>query len=127
MTAIWASAAATTLAAGPDFDRDIRPILSDKCFKCHGPDTEARQAELRLDTREGAVQSVIVPGQPDESELIKRITSDDLDVHMPPPETKLNLMAEEKEAIREWIAAGAEYTEHWSFRPLPASVEVPAV
>jgi hypothetical protein len=127
MTAIWGSAAATSLAAGPDFDRDVRPILSDKCFKCHGPDPEARQAELRLDTREGAIESVVVPGKPDESELIARITSDDPDVHMPPPDSKLVLSETEKEAIRQWIAAGAEYTEHWSFRPLPKSVEVPAV
>jgi hypothetical protein len=123
----WLAVANAAIAASPDFDRDIRPILSDKCFKCHGPDTEARQAELRLDTREGAIQSVIVPGKPNESELIARITSDDPDVHMPPPESKLALTAAEIEAIRRWIAAGAEYTEHWSFRPLPASVVAPDV
>jgi hypothetical protein len=124
---IFLAASSVAQAVGPDFDRDIRPILSDKCFKCHGPDAETREAELRLDTRAGAIESVIVPGKPDESELIARITSDDPDVHMPPPETKFLLSAAEKEAIRQWIAAGAEYAEHWSFRPLPDRVEVPPV
>jgi hypothetical protein len=114
-------------AAAPDFDRDIRPILSDKCFKCHGPDGETRQAELRLDTRDGAIASAVVPGKPDESELIARITSTDTDERMPPPETKLSLSAADQELIRQWIADGAKYSEHWSFQPLPASVPVPEV
>src|SRR3954452_20190067 len=115
---------ATFLLAGPlsaaaaDFDRDIRPILSDKCFKCHGPDAETRQADLRLDTRDGAIASVVVPGKPDESELIARITSTDADERMPPPETKLSLTAADQELIRQWIADGAKYSEHWSFQPL---------
>jgi hypothetical protein len=114
-------------AAGPDFDRDIRPILSDKCFQCHGPDAEKREADMRLDTRDGAIQLAIVPGKPDESELIGRITSEDESTRMPPLESNLKLSDQEKQLLRDWIAAGAEYTEHWSFRPLPANVALPAV
>jgi hypothetical protein len=117
----------TACGAAPDFDRDIRPILSDRCFLCHGPDAETREAELRLDNRESATEYVIVPGEPDESELIARITSDDPDVRMPPLESHLSLSDAEKGLIREWIAGGAEYTEHWAFRPLPAEVAVPDV
>jgi len=110
-----------------DFDREIRPILSDKCFTCHGPDAEARQADLRLDTKEGILDYVVVPGEPDDSELVLRITSDDDDYRMPPPASRRTLSDEDKELIRRWIAEGAEITEHWSFRPLPAKVEVPQV
>jgi hypothetical protein len=122
--AVFFGAAAN--AAKPDFDRDIRPILSDKCFFCHGPDAQRREAELRLDTRSGATESVIVPGDADASELVARITSDDETMRMPPPESKLSLTSEEKQLLHDWIAAGAEYTEHWSFQPLPAEVAVPA-
>jgi hypothetical protein len=115
------------IAAGPDFDRDIRPILSDRCYFCHGPDAERREAELRLDTRAGAVEFAIVPGAPDSSELIARITSDDPDYRMPPPASHLTLTDDEKRLLQEWIEAGAEYTEHWAFKPLPAEVAVPAV
>jgi hypothetical protein len=109
------------------YDRDIRPILSDKCFRCHGPDAQARQADLRLDTREGLSEHVIVAGKPDESELVVRITSDDPDVRMPPPDSKLALSDEQKELLKRWIAEGAEFTEHWSFQELPETVDVPAV
>ncbi len=104
---VW-SFPAFTYGAAPkvSYDRDIRPILSDKCFRCHGPDAEARQAELRLDTSEGWSEHVIVPGQPGESELVARITSDDPDVRMPPPDSNLALSAEQKELLRRWIAEG---------------------
>ncbi|MBA4107314.1 MAG: hypothetical protein C0485_16335, partial [Pirellula sp.] len=125
--ALGASFSAAANAAKPDFDRDIRPILSDKCFFCHGPDAERREAELRLDTRAGAIESVVVAGDPDASELIARITSDDESMRMPPPESNLSLTAEEKQLLHDWIAAGAEYTEHWAFQPLPAEVAVPQV
>jgi hypothetical protein len=117
---------ATVAAAAPDFDRDIRPILSDRCFYCHGPDAEQRQADMRLDTREGAIAAVIVPGKPDESELVRRITSDDPDERMPPPDSHLSLTDAEKQLLRAWIAEGAKYTEHWAFQPLPDEIAVPA-
>ena len=108
-----------------EFDRDIRPILSDKCFHCHGPDAERREADLRLDTREGATSSVVAPGDPEASELIARITSDDESLRMPPVESNLVLTDAEKELLRSWIAAGAEYSEHWAFQNLPSKVDVP--
>ena len=94
-------------AAKPDFDRDILPILSDKCFFCHGPDAEHREAELRLDARDSAIESVIVPDDPDASELIARISSDDEAFRMPPPESNLALTDEEIQLLRDWIAAVA--------------------
>jgi hypothetical protein len=119
--------ASVCAAAGPDFDRDIRPILSDKCFHCHGPDAEKREAELRLDTRDGATAIAITPGQPDASELIARIFNDDESMRMPPADSNLSLTDAEKKLLRDWIAAGAEYTEHWSFRLLPGKVDLPTV
>jgi hypothetical protein len=109
------------------YGRDVRPILSDKCYRCHGPDAEARQAELRLDSREGLMEYVVVPGKPDESELVSRVFSDDDEMRMPPPDSKLSLSAEQKELLKRWIAEGAVFAEHWAFQELPASVPVPAV
>src|SRR5262245_12519170 len=78
----------------PTYNRDVRPILSDKCFPCHGPDAKKREADLRLDVSEGAIASgAITPGEPGKSELITRITSDDPDVHMPPPKSKLDRLS----------------------------------
>ena len=110
-------------AAGPDFTRDVRPILSNRCFKCHGPDAEKQEAGLRLDLREAAVRELdsgaraIVPGRADSSELVARIESDEPDLVMPPPHTKVTLSAEEKRVLRDWVAAGAEYAPHWAFVP----------
>jgi Protein of unknown function (DUF1553)/Protein of unknown function (DUF1549)/Planctomycete cytochrome C/Concanavalin A-like lectin/glucanases superfamily len=118
------SAAAESVVS---YDRDIRPILSDKCFRCHGPDAEARQADLRLDTREGLTDYAVVPGKPEESELVARITSDDPEVRMPPPESKLALSNEQKELLRRWVAEGVQVAEHWSFGQLPENVAVPHV
>ncbi|HUY92266.1 MAG TPA: DUF1553 domain-containing protein [Pirellulales bacterium] len=104
-------------AAEPlEYNRDIRPILSENCFACHGPDSAARKADLRLDQREAAIDSgAFTPGKADESELIRRILSTDPDEQMPPPATKKQLTAEQKETLRQWLAAGAEYQPHWSF------------
>ena len=124
---LLASAGGPVFSAAPDFDRDIRPILSDRCYLCHGPDAQRREADLRLDVRENAVEWVIVPSEPDESELIARITSDDPDLQMPPPGSNLALSKTEQETLRAWIAAGAPYAEHWAFTPLPESVDVPGV
>lgn len=108
------------------FNRDIRPILSDKCFQCHGPDENTLEADLRLDRRDSAVSTkAIVPGQPEASEMLARILSDDPDEIMPPPTVKKPLTPAEAETLRRWIAEGAEYQGHWAFEPL-AVTEPPA-
>ncbi|MDC0273315.1 PSD1 and planctomycete cytochrome C domain-containing protein [Planctomycetaceae bacterium] len=102
-----------------DFNRDIRPILSDKCVFCHGPDKEKRQAVLRLDTQAGSLADLggyaaIKPGDPDASALVKRILSTDEFEQMPPPDSKRSLSKEEKQLLIEWIKQGAIYQQHWS-------------
>jgi hypothetical protein len=108
------------------FNRDIRPILSDYCFACHGPDANHREAELRLDEREAAVEyGAIMPTDPDSSLLVERILSDDPDVVMPPPHGGKKLSDKQKSLLSEWIRQGAEFQKHWSFEPLPKTVELP--
>jgi mono/diheme cytochrome c family protein len=120
-------------AEGPRFSREILPILSQHCFACHGPDAAKREADLRLDTEEDAKklvdgQGVIVAGDPDRSLLMQRITSDDPDLIMPPPESHRALDAAQVETLRQWIAAGAPWGRHWSYEPLEATgAEVSAV
>jgi len=114
------------------FNRDVRPILSDKCYHCHGPDSATREAGLRFDVREEALKDrdgvrAIVPGKPDQSDAIVRIFSDDKDEIMPPPKAHIALTAEEKSLLRKWVAQGAEYQPHWAFVPLPDAVSVPPV
>jgi len=110
----------------PRFNRDIRPILSDKCYPCHGPDANTRKAGLRLDTAEGAAHDdAVVPGDAEASEVFRRITTDDPDDRMPPPASELHLDPEDIATLRAWIAAGAEYEPHWSQLPLPSHVAVP--
>ncbi len=106
------------------FDRDIRPILSDKCFFCHGPDREHRESDLRLDLEAAAMESAIVPGDVESSELILRIRSADPDEIMPPPDAHKTLSAEEVDLITRWIAGGATWTQHWSFTA-PTSADLP--
>jgi mono/diheme cytochrome c family protein len=112
------------------FNRDIRPIMSDNCFACHGPGT--REAGLRLDVRDETVQPAdsgetpIVPGKPDESEVVRRVMSDDPDTVMPPPQAHKTLSSEQKEIIRRWVEQGAAYENHWSFEP-PVKAEPPPV
>ena len=98
-----------------EYNRDIRPILADACFACHGPDSASRKADLRLDRREAAIESkAIVAGHADQSQLIERVMSNDPEFVMPPPETKKTLTAQQKEKLAKWINAGAEYQAHWS-------------
>lgn len=109
------------------FNRDIRPILSDNCFACHGPDKSNRKAELRLDLREEAVaRKAIVAGQPAQSGLIERIVSDDAEERMPPPASRKTLTARQQELLKRWIAEGAEYQPHWAFVP-PVRAEPPRI
>lgn len=104
-----------------DFGRDIRPLLSDRCFKCHGPDAASREAGLRLDQRETATAELesgvvaVVPGKPDESELLARIDSEDESMRMPPVDSGKSLSPEERALLRKWIAAGAPFEKHWAF------------
>jgi hypothetical protein len=121
------SRCATAADAGIQYNRDVRPILFDNCFACHGPDSAARQADLRLDKRETAIdKKAIVPGRPDESEMIRRILSDNADEQMPPPVTKKKLTAEQKKLLTEWIKGGAKYQAHWSLIA-PVRPPVPVV
>ncbi len=114
-------------ASGIEYNRDIRPILAENCFACHGADSAARKAGLRLDQRDPAVEKkAIVPGKPDESELVARIVTEDPGEHMPPAKSNKTLKPEQKELLKKWIAAGAEYQPHWSFIA-PTRPAVPAV
>ncbi|MFP6892162.1 MAG: c-type cytochrome domain-containing protein, partial [Opitutales bacterium] len=101
-----------------DFNRDVRPILSDKCFFCHGPDKKHRKAKLRLDLESSAKdqkKKYIIPGKPQDSELIYRLTTDDEDDLMPPPDSGKSLSPQEKKLISQWIAEGARWSEHWAY------------
>ena len=98
------------------FNDRVRPILSENCFSCHGPDAASRKGDLRLDERDSAVDSgAVVPGNVAESDLIARITSDDPDLKMPPPETGKEVTAEDRAVLEAWIANGANWEAHWSF------------
>jgi hypothetical protein len=123
-----------TEAAEPEigFNRDVRPILARHCFKCHGPDDRSRKARLRLDRREDALKAAvsgmcaIVPGRPDDSELVSRILAEDEGQQMPPPQAKLPLSNHDQQVLQRWIAEGAKYEEHWAFRR-PNRPDLPVV
>lgn len=115
-----------------DFNYHIKPILSDRCYTCHGPNEADRKADLRLDTKERAFSALadgkkaIYSKNPDKSILFSRIYSDDADYKMPPPESKLELSQKEIALIYKWIDQGAEWKEHWSFTK-PSKASVPSV
>ena len=117
-----------TARAEVSFNRDVRPIMSDACFRCHGPDESSRMAGLRLDIREQALGPTksgrvpIVPGKPDASEMIRRIFSNDPRVAMPPAFADKHLAESQKETLRQWVAEGAKYEGHWSFQPVQRPV-----
>ena len=121
---LWPSAAKAAPVVPVSFNRDIRPLMSNTCFHCHGPDASHRKAKLRLDIREEALKPgksgelPIVPGKPDESEIMKRIFSADEDELMPPPEEHKPFTQEQKEIFRRWVAEGAVYEPHWAYTPL---------
>jgi hypothetical protein len=126
LAAVLAAGAGSSLGAerrALEYNRDIRPILAENCFPCHGPDSAARKADLRLDRREVAIEmGAIAAGDPDSSELVARITSTDREELMPPPSSGKVLGEAQKELLRKWIAAGAEYQRHWSLIPPVRSV-----
>lgn len=110
-----------------DFNRDIRPIFASKCFACHGPDEGHREADLRLDEREAAIDyGAITPGSPDDSLLWERIITDDHDLQMPPAHTNDALTPEQKKLFEQWIKEGAKYAKHWAF-VLPEKAPLPQV
>jgi len=109
------------------YNRDVRPILAEYCFACHGPDSAARKANLRLDQRDAAIEAgAIVAGNPDDSELIARILTDDPDLLMPPPATKKSLSPEQIAILKRWVANGAAYQPHWSLI-VPQKADLPEV
>ena len=133
LTAIFVFGATSHLAAQDaveiDFSRDIRPILSDTCYRCHGPDEEQLQADLRLDSRENVFAdrdgySILAAGDLKKSELWNRISSDDPDVKMPPEDAPRQLTAQQRDLIKRWIQQGANWQDHWSFEPI-ADVALP--
>lgn len=131
---VLGSLAAAKADAPISFNRDIRPILSDKCFRCHGFDVNHRKAGLRLDLREAALEPAksgevaIRPGDPEKSELIRRITSADAEEVMPPPKEHAALKPQEIATLRKWVATGAEYQPHWAFvLPVASGVKQGAI
>ncbi|MBM3999679.1 MAG: DUF1553 domain-containing protein [Planctomycetes bacterium] len=110
-----------------EYNRDVRPILAETCFPCHGPDSASREADLRLDQRDPAIESgAIVPRSPEESGLIERIFATDADEVMPPPDSRKALTPEQKDLLKRWIEQGAEYQLHWSLIP-PSRPDPPPV
>src|SRR5882724_1167035 len=115
---------ATEISKGQEkitYNREVRPILSNNCFLCHGRDEKNRKAKLRLDLRESATKPrkdgspAIVPGKPDDSALVRRIFAEDETEIMPPPQSHKQLSVKEKETLKRWIAEGAEYQDHWAY------------
>lgn len=119
---VFLTAGTTSAADSVDFNRDVRPILSNKCFACHGPDEASVEGGLQLDRFKTATQELdsglkaIVPGKPDQSELIARITTDDEDLRMPPADHGAKLSPEEINVLKRWVAEGANYALHWSYQ-----------
>ena len=108
-----------------DFNRDVRPILSNNCSQCHGPDEKVRKGKLRLDTKEGALEKAIVPGKPETSSLVLRVASKEADEVMPPPKTGKKLTPREIEILTRWVKEGANYAQHWSYvKPVRPAVPV---
>ncbi len=124
------NAGGSVAAQGVDYERDVQPILAERCIHCHGRDAATRASELRLDVRESALQGgdsgspAIVPGKPEESELIRRVTCEDEDEVMPPAEDNKRLSAAQVEILKQWISEGANYAAHWAFVP-PHKVTLP--
>src|SRR5687768_7559943 len=109
------------------FNRDIRPILSENCFQCHGPDSNRRKGDLRLDVRDAAVEAMaFVPGDAQKSEMIRRVFETDPDEQMPPAESNRTLTEAQKKLLKRWVSEGAAYEPHWAYA-VPKRPAVPAV
>ena len=114
----WILQGGNCAAVDVSFGKQIRPILAEHCLNCHGPDEQRREGGLRLDQEASSKKSAIVPSQPDQSELIKRITSTDPDQRMPPAETGKSLTETEIQLLRRWVSEGAKFEDHWAFEPI---------
>src|SRR5579871_513419 len=118
----WSTA--VLLGAPISFNRDIRPLMSDTCFRCHGPDKSSRMANLRLDIRDEALKPLkngvvpIVPGDPDKSEIVRRVFAESAGKRMPPQFAHKDLTEKQKQTIRQWVAEGAVYEGHWAYQPI---------
>ena len=112
---LFSGAARAQPPAKIDFNRDVRPILSNKCFACHGPDEKVRKGDLRLDTRAGAIANAVVPGKPEASALVERISSKDPEMVMPPVKSDKKLTPREIEILRQWVQESAPYAVHWAY------------
>jgi len=126
---ILAAASCLRAAAAVDYGRDVLPILSDKCYHCHGPDETGRKAKLRLDTKEGTLRTkdaIVIPGQSHKSELINRITTTNLDDVMPPTDSNRSLTPKQIATLKQWVNEGAKWGQHWAFVP-PQRPVVPKV
>ena len=129
---VWQCAASIPAAEKLRFNRDVRPLLSDKCFACHGPSSKGDGGAIRLDLREALIkpdkegEAVLVPGNPDKSELIRRVLATDDSERMPPPDSKKTLTKAEKDLLVRWVKEGAEYESHWGFQT-PRRPALPAV
>ncbi len=122
--------AAELAGAKVDFARQVRPILAENCFECHGPDPRGRKGKLRIDDREGLFAdrggyAIVVPGKPEESELINRINAEPPDEHMPPLDSRRSLTKDQVALLERWVAEGAVWSDHWAFSP-PVRPAVPA-
>ncbi|MBI1335168.1 MAG: DUF1553 domain-containing protein [Armatimonadetes bacterium] len=123
----WPISQKTAKVEPVNFDKDVRPILSEHCFRCHGPDVEAAASGLRLDSFEGATKKAVVPGQPDHSLLIERVSAKDPDDRMPPSDSGVKpLTPAQIETLKTWISQGAKYEKHWSYVP-PTMPTIPPV
>jgi hypothetical protein len=124
LTAISLNAAEPPVPAKIEFNRDVRPILSDNCFYCHGNDPKHREADLRLDLRDEAITAkAFIPGKASESELVSRILTDDEDDLMPPPDSHKKLTERQKTILKKWIEQGAAYQQHWAYeKPIKAAI-----
>ncbi len=131
ITSLAIFSSVTTAQERVDFNRDIRPLFSNNCLTCHGPDQDERATDLRFDTEAGSRvdlggYAAIVPGRPDESNIIERLTTDDVEMRMPPAGKGRQLSSDEVDLIRRWIAQGAPYAKHWSYQK-PVRPELPEV
>jgi hypothetical protein len=122
----WVHVVQATESDKIDFSRDIRPILADTCYQCHGPDEQTRETDFRLDLQGDVLKDygsgqLVIPGKPSDSVLLQRLLTTNVEQRMPPVEADRQLSPEQIELIRKWIEQGAEWKQHWAFAPIKKS------